>query len=142
MVLNQTSWSRLTVSIALSGSKHLDILLKHDLIMPAPSTILDQLYESTTKRMFRKLLPKDMRSSKSESNVKPPEDAQLDREMVFLQQADAQRFADALEVPELTVELERAVKQVEASMEPIETLDMKDMGTMSSITPSEKEVKK
>lgn len=86
-----------------------------------------------------------MRTTDSESNAKPPENEaeKLEDvgEVLYLQQADAQRFADELGVPELTIELGRAVRQVEASLEPLGTLSSSTEATEASTQPSE-EVKR
>ena len=77
---------------ALSGSKHLEFLVNQKLVTPQPSKILDELYA---------------RGKKPFDNSNPGE------ERMFLHASDHKRFAEMLELPELSIELTRAVWQVE-----------------------------
>jgi hypothetical protein len=87
---------------ALSGSKHLEFLLGNKLITANPSKILDEMY-ATGK------LPFDggPLSSSEESS------SSTEEEKMLLHKSDGKRISEALGIPELDVELDRAVWQVE-----------------------------
>jgi len=89
---------------ALSGSKHIEFLLDKKLITAQPSPILDELY-STGKRPFNT-------TSNSQQMSEPK-----GRETMVLHKSDGKRIAEALGVPELYVELDRAVWQVEKALQ-------------------------
>jgi hypothetical protein len=90
---------------ALSGGQHLQFLLDKKLVKPQPSPILDQLY-STGKYPFDKASSlKDQQASKSSG------------ESMVLHISDGKRISEALEIPELYVELDRAVWQVGKALE-------------------------
>jgi hypothetical protein len=90
---------------ALSGSKHIEFLLDKKLVQPKPSRILDELY-SAGKRPF------DTVSSSSTVS----QDSTADAETMVLHRSDGKRISEALEMPELDVELDRAVWQVEKAL--------------------------
>ncbi|KAI9778986.1 MAG: hypothetical protein M1839_007797 [Geoglossum umbratile] len=80
---------------ALSGSKHLEFLLDNNLTKLSPSSTLDELYSAGIPH-------------KSEQRQR--------KEVVLLQQWNVRLVAQALGVPELHPELERALRQVEKSL--------------------------
>jgi len=90
---------------ALSGSKHLEFLLGNKLIKTKPSKILDELY-ATGKRPFDSgpLSSSEVSSSSGEE------------EKMLLHKSDGKRISEALGIPELDVELDRAVSQVEKAL--------------------------
>ncbi|RAL64312.1 hypothetical protein DID88_002203 [Monilinia fructigena] len=93
---------------ALAGSKHIEFLLKENLVAIKPSKILDELY-------LRNKVPlpnlKDLaHTTTSNSNI-------LDDETMLLHISDGQEIASALNIPELQMELDRAVWQVENDLE-------------------------
>jgi len=90
---------------ALSGSKHIEFLLDKKLITPQPSKILDELY-SSGKRPF------DTRSVSSRAS----QDSTTGEDSMVLHKSDGKRIAQALEIPELDIELDRAVWQVEKAL--------------------------
>ena len=93
---------------ALSGSKHVEYLLNNDLIRAAPSQILNKLY-AKGKLSFSgnpaKATP-DLRLEEKDGN-----------EHMLLHKSDGKAISEALEIPELDVELDRAVWQVEKALE-------------------------
>lgn len=91
---------------ALSGGKHLEYLLDKKLLVPKPSPILDQLY-ATGKYAFNSSTCKVSEVSKW---IKLPE------ETMVLHESDGKRISETLEIPELYVELDRAVVQVEEAL--------------------------
>lgn len=93
---------------ALSGSKHIEFLLDNRLVKPKPSLILDELYASGKLRYdaASRLSPE-----KSQEDLKD-----LEEEMV-LHKSDGTRIAKALDLPELDIELDRAVWQVQKAIQ-------------------------
>ena len=90
---------------ALAGSKHLEFLLENKLLTAKPSKVLDELY-ATGKRSF------DAGSfASSEESL----DSKQEEKMV-LHKSDGKRISEALGIPELDLELDRAVWQVEKAL--------------------------
>lgn len=92
---------------ALSGSKHVEFLLNKNLIKAAPSKILDQLY-ANGKLHFDGTLEKPLEDLRLEE-----EDG---KEKMLLHKSDGKVISAALELPELDIELDRAVWQVENAL--------------------------
>ncbi|KAK2630596.1 hypothetical protein QTJ16_001416 [Diplocarpon rosae] len=94
---------------ALSGSKHIEFLLDKNLIRVTPSKILDDLYAEGN-------LPHDAaREKSSEKSSTTTNDVDVDEKMV-LHKSNTQNIAEALGIPELDIELDRAVWQVERAL--------------------------
>lgn len=89
----------------MSGSKHIEFLLDQKLITPQPSKILDELYIPGKK-------PFDTRSVTSTTSY----DSTTGTETMVLHKSDGKRIAQALEMPQLDIELDRAVWQVEKAL--------------------------
>ncbi|KAH8656170.1 mitochondrial K+-H+ exchange-related-domain-containing protein [Tricladium varicosporioides] len=106
---------------ALSGSKHIEFLLENNLIKHAPSQILDELY-SSGKQHF------DIGSSKGSKDI----------EEMVLHKSNGKRIAEALKIPELDVELDRAVWQVEKALKAEQELK-EEKKKMGSANPESKE---
>jgi len=92
---------------ALSGSKHVEFLLDKNLIMLKSSKILDELY-STGQQPF---VPKPA------SDAKGAVHSDVDAERMILHMSNNSRIAESLEIPDLKVELDRAVWQVERALQ-------------------------
>jgi hypothetical protein len=92
------AWSHYT---ALTGSKHLEFLVNKKLITPQPSKILDELYAGGQNPF---------------NNSKPTDSPNSGEERMVLHASDHKRFAETLEFPELSIELNRAVWQVEKAL--------------------------
>jgi hypothetical protein len=90
----------------LSGSRHIEFLLDKKLIAAQPSKILDELY-STGKNSF----------STGPRSSSTSEDSMVPEETMVLHKSDGKRIAEALKIPELNVELDRAVWQVRKALE-------------------------
>src|SRR5579862_3265798 len=108
--------------LALSGSKHLEFILNNNLTKPSPSSTLDELYSAgmprnseQRRRINRSLAAENMskRNSDDDGGLRPHGQ---ENEVMLLQQWNARLIAQALEVPELHPELERALRQVERSL--------------------------
>ncbi|KAH6717204.1 mitochondrial K+-H+ exchange-related-domain-containing protein [Leptodontidium sp. MPI-SDFR-AT-0119] len=94
---------------ALSGAKHVEFLLDNKLVKATPSKILDDLY-SNGKQPFDPALAKGTAKS---STAKDGVDVE---ERMVLHKSNGKRIAEALKIPELDVELDRAVWQVEKAL--------------------------
>jgi len=79
---------------AISGGKHIQWLVENKLLQPSPSKILDKLYSS-----------KDPAAAEASG-----------REELLLTQQQVRTFSEALDVPALEIELERAIWQVEKAV--------------------------
>ncbi|KAI5463387.1 mitochondrial K+-H+ exchange-related-domain-containing protein [Mariannaea sp. PMI_226] len=80
---------------AIAGGKHIQWLLEKKLVQPSPSKILDQLYAT---------------------HAAPPEEP-FNKERTLLTQKEVQTFSSTLDIPALEIELERAIWQVEQSLQ-------------------------
>lgn len=103
---------------ALSGSKHIEFLLDNKVLKLQPSEILDNIYSARYK-------PSEAVSEKS-TDTASPEDTQAASEKLVLQSSDGKRIAEVLKVPELHVELERAVWQVQKALDAEKELKEKE----------------
>ncbi|KAL2061103.1 hypothetical protein VTL71DRAFT_9155 [Oculimacula yallundae] len=93
---------------AFSGAKHVQFLLDNKLIKATPSKILDDLYSNGEQ-------PFDPALSKGEKPSTVVDGIDLGERMV-LHKSNGKRIAEALDIPELEVELDRAVWQVEKAL--------------------------
>jgi len=114
---------------ALSGSKHIEFLLDKNLVKPKPSTILSELYASGELRFGSTSITGTEKSSLLSKD--------WDEEMV-LHKSDGKRIAEALDIPELDVELDRAVWQVEKSIQAAKELK-EDKRKLDMATSKQKE---
>jgi len=93
---------------ALKGSQHIEFLLNKQLITKQPSKILDQVYA-------RQMFPKSKSSSRTKPKSVSSKSSNIER--MLLQESDGSRIASLLHIPELQLELERAVWQVERDLQ-------------------------
>ncbi|TGZ77240.1 hypothetical protein EX30DRAFT_398660 [Ascodesmis nigricans] len=96
---------------ALSGSTHLELLYKSNMLAPVPSTKLDAIYRRVNMNAIVDTgrLLKDSKVEwidAREGNYKEVPEALL------LKESEAQEISQVLDVPALAVECERAVRQV------------------------------
>lgn len=111
---------------ALSGSKHLEFLLKHNLIKPTPSTELDEAYAAGLIHPRRD----DSRNSPPPTKEQIEEVAEIverqtnngSEDVMVLQKWNGKLLAERFHLPEMEVEIERAVEQVESSIKAKEEL--------------------
>lgn len=89
------------------GSKHIQFLLDKNLLNVQSSPILDDLYSGGKK-------PFEATSKPSKHIPEPLQDAE---ETMVLTEAQGKVIATVLEIPELYIELKRAVWQVKKSLE-------------------------
>lgn len=82
---------------AIAGGKHVSWLIERQLLQPSPSKILDELYETGAPT--------------APATLESPE-----KERMLLTQKQVRSFAQTLEIPALSMELERALWQVEEAI--------------------------
>ncbi|KAI1656723.1 mitochondrial K+-H+ exchange-related-domain-containing protein [Daldinia decipiens] len=100
---------------ALAGGKHIQFLCENNLLSLSPSPVLDSIY---TPLLPNSPTPKEQiadtdRASKSTTSSSQ-ESAE---ERMLLSQENRRQLVKALEIPELEVELERAIWQVETTIQ-------------------------
>ncbi|KAE8167193.1 mitochondrial K+-H+ exchange-related-domain-containing protein [Aspergillus tamarii] len=94
---------------ALNGSKHLEFLVEKDLLNPISHPALERLY---AKRVSRAL-----EMSNTEQTISSMvEDVEKSDDKLLLRMDDAKKLASILEAPELALEAERAIVQVEEKL--------------------------
>lgn len=102
---------KLTIILALSGSKHLEFLLDKHLVNPISLPALEHLY---TKRQG--LLSKAPQSEATTLEEKAGANSQLKddppAEELLLHVSDGKALGEILQAPELHAEVERAITQV------------------------------
>ncbi|CAG8973360.1 hypothetical protein HYALB_00000123 [Hymenoscyphus albidus] len=91
---------------ALSGSKHIEFLLKKELVTPKPSKILDLIY-ADKNQPFNTALEKQTNTNPIPNSV----------ERMIIHKGEAKQIAEALSMPELDIELDRAIWQVDKSIQ-------------------------
>lgn len=101
---------------ALAGGKHLKFLLANKLVEPTPSPLLASIYPPTAHSLPTAMnpepaVPKEEAAPKEETAPPPGQ------ELMMLSQAHGRDMYRALQIPELEVELERAIWQVETALQ-------------------------
>ncbi|GAW20049.1 hypothetical protein ANO14919_095430 [Xylariales sp. No.14919] len=109
---------------ALAGGKHLQWLISNNFFTVSPSPTLDTIYPHHPRSLS---LPEESNQSDSYQSDKGPST----QETLLLTQDSGRELARALKVPELQVELERAIWQVETAIR-------KQSEAAESSTPSSK----
>lgn len=111
---------------ALSGAKHLEFLLKHGLPKPHPSWTLDEVYTAGLMYPTRKLSRAAPSPTKEQAdNVARVVHQQTNNEtedVMVLQRWNGKLIAEQFQLPDMEVEIERAVEQVERSIKSKEEL--------------------
>jgi len=113
---------------ALSGSKHVEFLLDKNLLTLKPSKILDELY-STGQQPF---------APEPASNTKEAVFSNVDEERMVLHASSGGRIAEALTIPDLNIELGRAVSQVEKALHKEKELQEEKMDLDASASEAKK----
>jgi hypothetical protein len=88
---------------ALNGGKYLEALLLRNLVAPTPSKEMDEMYAAG--------LPANSSQSASETSTLQPND---NGETMLLKRWNGKLIAETFKLPELEIEISRAVDQVEA----------------------------
>ncbi|KAK4245150.1 mitochondrial K+-H+ exchange-related-domain-containing protein [Corynascus novoguineensis] len=104
---------------ALSGGKHVQFLLKNKLLALTPSPVIDEVY--TQEKQPLPSTPEATTDSREELGDNPDSISEnsaqnTNGERMLLSQANAKRMTQALDLPQLEVELERAIWQVETAI--------------------------
>ncbi|KAK4099332.1 hypothetical protein N658DRAFT_487736 [Parathielavia hyrcaniae] len=106
---------------ALSGGKHIQFLLDKNLLAMAPSPVLDEVYAQQQERLPSTPEPTTTDAnekivSDSDPPISPNSAQNSDGETMLLSQANGKLMTQALDLPQLEVELERAIWQVETAI--------------------------
>lgn len=104
---------------ALSGGKHLQFLIKNNLLALTPSPIVDEVYAAQKAPLPSTPEPTADSKERIVDNADPvlPDGTQNpDGETMLLSQANGKKMTQALDLPQLEVELERAIWQVETAI--------------------------
>jgi len=114
---------------ALAGSKHVQFLVDKQLITKMPSKILDELYSSVKQPLST--------DSASEASLSPGSEP---IEQMVLQKSICKPIAAELGVPELEIELDRAIWQVEKVLRSERELrdEKKELEENANSAPGEK----
>lgn len=106
---------------AIKGSQHVQFLTKYNLLSVSPSPVLDAIYATPTLPATK--LPPDAAADDPppedpEKPVEDPEDPPKNEgpepnEKILLTPEMGKRLSEALEHPEIEVEIERALWQIE-----------------------------
>ncbi len=116
---------------ALSGSKHIEFLLDNKLITNEPSQILDDVYSNAQYPFV----------GTAAASAKKSSTASVDgEEIMLLHKSNGRRIAEALNIPELDIELDRAVWQVEKALSEKKELkeEERDLKKAAQHDPGEK----
>ena len=102
---------------ARSGGEHIQFLLKHNLLTYTPSPIVDNVYAAQKHPLPSTPEP----TTKTEEIVaapipQTPKAPLPEGETMLLSQANGKIMTQALDLPQLEVELERAIWQVETAI--------------------------
>ncbi len=101
---------------ALGGSKHVQFLLQHKLLNMTPSRILDQVYADQKQPLPSSPSATTDSDPDATTTADPAGVPNADGETMLLSQANGKKMSQALDLPQLEVELERAIWQVEAAI--------------------------
>ena len=98
----------------MKGGTHLQFLLKNNLLTMAPSPLLDEVYAKQEPPLPTS--PEPTTGSGTDPVENHREFPNPDGETMLLSQANGKKMTQALDIPQLEVELERAVWQVETAI--------------------------
>lgn len=104
---------------AFSGGRHLQFLLKNNLLEYTPSPIVDAVYAHQKFPLPSTPEPTTGAGADQIKTLDPPPEAGAENaegETMLLCQANGKRMTQALDLPQLEVELERAIWQVETAV--------------------------
>ncbi|KAI0132741.1 mitochondrial K+-H+ exchange-related-domain-containing protein [Xylariales sp. AK1849] len=122
---------------AMAGGKHLQFLSSNNLLALAPSPVLDSIYPALLPSGTTSKSPSE--PAKSDSAA-PSHAATAEEETLLLTQEGGRELVKALDVPELEVEVERAIWQVETAIKKGREEKIKAASQTGSPTPkSEKD---
>ena len=111
---------------ALTGSKHLEFLLKHNLPTPTPSWALDEVYTAglmyPTRQLSRAAPRPTTDQAEEVARVVHQQTNNDTEDVMVLQRWNGKLIAEQFQLPDMEVEIERAVEQVEKSIKSKEEL--------------------
>jgi hypothetical protein len=130
---------------ALSGSKYLEFLLKHNQPKPNSSWALDEAYTAGLMYPTRKISRAAPRPTEKEadqvSSVVHQQTNNESEDVMVLQRWNGKLIAEQFDLPDMEVEIERAVEQVEKSIDAKEKLMEKKLEQEKATTGQEKRAK-
>ncbi|KAF2127817.1 hypothetical protein P153DRAFT_56436 [Dothidotthia symphoricarpi CBS 119687] len=102
---------------ALTGSKHLDFLLQHNVPKPSASPVLDALYTAGLLHPTRALAlssppPTAEQITSTAHSLTSPPTTPTAADTMLLQRWNGKLIAEKFDLPDMEVEIERAVEQV------------------------------
>lgn len=111
---------------ALSGSRHLEFLLKHNLPKPHPSWTLDEVYTAglmyPTRQLSRAAPRPTEQQAEDVASVVHQQTNNETEDVMVLQRWNGKLIAEQFKLQDMEVEIERAVEQVEKSIKSKEEL--------------------
>ncbi|OAL03009.1 hypothetical protein IQ06DRAFT_292246 [Phaeosphaeriaceae sp. SRC1lsM3a] len=111
---------------ALSGSKYLEFLLKHNLPTPNASWALDEVYTAglmyPTRQLSRAAPSPTQEQADEVAGVVHKQTNNDTEDVMVLQRWNGKLIAEQFQLPEMEVEIERAVEQVQTSIKSKEEL--------------------
>ncbi|RVD86404.1 uncharacterized protein DFL_004681 [Arthrobotrys flagrans] len=104
---------------ALQGGRHLEFLVKNNLLDPQPDTQLDRIYKTKIERVAEYVdIDKETIKQAAEAGVMDEAaEEHLQEEFELIEEPTAKEVAEVLKIPQLVVELERACEQVHLLVE-------------------------
>jgi hypothetical protein len=117
---------------ALSGAKHLDFLASNLLLDPVPDISLSKAYYGAERRLNRLAVPVPSSSPPSTATTKEAGEATSEPDFLLLDETASREIADMFGVPELQVEIERAVEQVSKQLSSQNTSESKPTSEQNS----------
>ncbi|KAK3324734.1 mitochondrial K+-H+ exchange-related-domain-containing protein [Cercophora scortea] len=105
---------------ALLGGKHVQFLVKKNLLSLTPSPIIDQIYATQKYPLPSTPQPTTGYDAYQVKNLDPSPETRkrnTDGETMLLSQAAGKAMTQALDLPQLEVEVERAIWQVETAIQ-------------------------
>ncbi|KAH7385476.1 mitochondrial K+-H+ exchange-related-domain-containing protein [Phaeosphaeria sp. MPI-PUGE-AT-0046c] len=125
---------------ALKGSRHLEFLLKHNLPTPSPSWALDEVYTAGLMyptRQLSRAAPNPTQGQADEvAGVVHKQTNNDTEDVMVLQRWNGKLIAEQFQLPEMEIEIERAVEQVQQSIKSKEKL-MEEKLELEKATGSE-----
>jgi len=101
---------------AIAGGKHIQFLLQNRLLTLSPSPILDDVYATQKQPLSSSAGPTTEPDTDGVESVKSRDLPHPEGEAMLLSQANGKKMTQALDLPQLEVELERAIWQVEKAI--------------------------
>ncbi|KAK6333279.1 hypothetical protein TWF718_011099 [Orbilia javanica] len=104
---------------ALQGGRHLEFLVKNNLLDPQPDSQLDRIYTTKIETVAEYVsINKETIQKAAEAGVMDEAaEEHLQEEFELIEEPTAKEVAEVLKIPQLVVELERACEQVHDQVE-------------------------